>query len=219
MCPRHLGFESTVCPVWATPALSTHFHMRLSRLMGLASTCQFSWAGSGLGPHHAVVNLRGLHTSAFPHSTAIDEQHEELLGQWTRVFDRYAEMRQPDPKSTPLPQQQQQAGDPAISATTSVPSSAMQDAMRQRQRLDQAGQQQLPGGSKQLPGDPSSQLNLGELLRIFGARVGSGAMIPEQFSMRLVSFYSSTLRPEDRGWFFRLICDELGLSGEARLTL
>ena len=166
---------------------------------------------------HAVVNLRGLHTSAFLHSAATDEQHEELLGQWTRVFDRYAEMRRSDPKSTPQPQQQQQqqAGDPETSTNSVVSLSATQDAMRQRRRLDQAGQQ-IPGGSKHLPGDPSSQVNLGELLRVFGARVGSGAVIPEQFSMRLVSFYRSTLRPEDRAWFFRLICDELGLNGGAR---
>ena len=161
------------------------------------------------------MNLRGLHTSAFLHSASTDEQHEELLGQWTRVFDRYAELRlKPSP---PHQQQKQHAGDPETSRT-SVSSSAMQDALKQWQPIGRA-RQQVPGDSKQLPGDFSStQLNLGELLRVFGARVGSGAVVPEQFSMRLVSFYSSTLRPEDRGWFFRLICDELGLNGEDERT-
>ena len=47
---------------------------------------------------------------------------------------------------------------------------------------------------------------------MFGAR-GQGGLVPEQLSERLVTFYTRVLRPQDRAWFFRLICSEMGLNG------
>lgn len=58
---------------------------------------------------------------------------------------------------------------------------------------------------------PKEQEQLPELLRVFGR---GQALVPEQMSRRLVHFYTHVLQPQDRAWFFRLVCSELGLDGE-----
>ena len=63
---------------------------------------------------------------------------------------------------------------------------------------------------------PKEQEQLPELLRVFGR---GQALVPEQLSRRLVHFYTHVLQPQDRAWFFRLVCSELGLDGECRLSV
>jgi len=44
----------------------------------------------------------------------------------------------------------------------------------------------------------AAEERLSELLRILRRQIGTGAVVPEQFSARLIHFYRAVLHPQDR---------------------
>ena len=100
--------------------------------------------------------------------------HEELLKSWEMVFDKYYEEKR-------------------LVKSKVINTSNVIDRFDPGLIVNLASTKNPP-----LQPSMSAEERLSELFRVFSQRVGTGAVIPEMFSARLIHFYRAVLHPQDR---------------------
>ncbi|GAX77318.1 hypothetical protein CEUSTIGMA_g4764.t1 [Chlamydomonas eustigma] len=143
-----------------------------------------------------------------------------LMEQWIKVFEKYTESRQQPVEPSHPPEAILKYKHSVSHAHESlIPHNNLSSKNESSPGCTVATT--LPATSNTKEGTPDSvphsknlgqaQQQLCEMFRVFSSRL-QGSTLPEQFCQQFMAFYQHVLRPDDKPWFLRLICSDLGLS-------